>query len=314
MTTPRAVAIVGATASGKSALSHSIALASGGDVEILCVDAMSVYRGMDLATAKPSRQERALVAYHLLDLVDASEEYSLEEFQRAARHAANDVRARGHRVLYVGGTGLYGRAVIDDLEIPGRYPVIRATLDARAESELPTLYAELAALDPLAASRMEPTNERRVVRALEVTLGSGRPFSSFGAGLTTYPPSAVAQVGLRVDVGELDRRVEARFRQWLDEGLLDEIRALAANPAGISKTARQAVGYRQLLAHVEEGADLEACVIEALTHSRRLARRQRSWFERDPRVEWFDDPGAAYERVTTLLGLDGAVVRDWEPT
>ncbi|MDE3223273.1 MAG: tRNA (adenosine(37)-N6)-dimethylallyltransferase MiaA, partial [Acidobacteriota bacterium] len=194
MTVPRAVAVVGATASGKSALAHAVALESGGDVEILCVDAMSVYRGMDLATAKPSRRERELVAYHLLDLVDASDEYSLEEFQRAARRAAKEVRARGHRVLYVGGTGLYGRAVIDDLEIPGRYPTIRATLDARAASELPALYAELTALDPLAASRMEPTNERRILRALEVTLGAGRPFSSFGAGLSAYPPSTVAQV------------------------------------------------------------------------------------------------------------------------
>ncbi|MDE3044126.1 MAG: tRNA (adenosine(37)-N6)-dimethylallyltransferase MiaA [Acidobacteriota bacterium] len=303
MTVPRAVAVVGATASGKSALAHAVALECGGDVEILCVDAMSVYRGMDLATAKPSRRERELVAYHLLDLVDASDEYSLEEFQRAARRAAKEVRARGHRVLYVGGTGLYGRAVIDDLEIPGRYPTIRATLDARAASELPALYAELTALDPLAASRMEPTNERRILRALEVTLGAGRPFSSFGAGLSAYPPSTVAQVGLRVELAELDRRVEARFRRWLDEGLLDEIRNLTANPAGISKTARQAVGYRQLLAHVEDGVDLETCVRDALIQSRRLARRQRSWFERDPRIEWFDDPRAAHERVATLLSL-----------
>lgn len=302
MTKERAVAIVGATASGKSALAHDVARASEGYVEILCVDAMTVYRGMDLATAKPTLEERREVRYHLIDLVSASEEFSVEQFQRRAREAAHEVWSRGHVVLYVGGTGLYGRAVIDQLEIPGRYPEVRAQLEARAGGDLTSLYGELARLDPIAASRMEPSNERRVVRALEVTLGSGRPFSSFGSGLRTYPTTAVAQVGLRVDTATLDARVEARFRDWLARGLLDEVRALAASPAGLSKTARQAVGYRQLLAHVEQGAEFDACVDEALTQSRRLARRQRSWFERDPRVAWFDDPAEARDHVRALLG------------
>lgn len=302
MTSERAVAIVGATASGKSALAHDIARSSEGYVEILSVDAMTVYRGMDLATAKPTPEERREVRYHLIDLVAASEEFSVEEFQRRARDAAREVWSRGHAVLYVGGTGLYGRAVIDQLEIPGRYPEVRAQLEARAATELAALYDELAQLDPVAAARMEPTNERRVVRALEVTLGAGRPFSSFGSGLRTYPTTSVAQVGLRVDTSTLDVRVEARFRDWLARGLLDEVRSLAASPDGLSKTARQAVGYRQLLAHVEDGAALDACVDDALTQSRRLARRQRSWFERDPRVAWFDDPTEARERVRALLG------------
>lgn len=302
MTSERAVAIVGATASGKSALAHDIARSSEGYVEILCVDAMTVYRGMDLATAKPTPDERREVRYHLIDLVGASEEFSVEEFQGRAREAAREVWSRGHAVLYVGGTGLYGRAIIDQLEIPGRFPEVRAQLEARAATELGALYEELVQLDPVAAARIEPNNERRVVRALEVTLGAGRPFSSFGSGLRTYPTTSVAQVGLRVDTSTLDARVEVRFRDWLARGLLNEVRALAASPEGLSKTARQAVGYRQLLAHVEDGAALEVCVEDALTQSRRLARRQRSWFERDPRVEWFDDPAQARDRVRALLG------------
>ena len=253
--------------------------------------------------------ERAEVPYHLLDLVDPDEEFTVAQFQRAAREALDVVGARGHRALYVGGTGLYGRAVLDDLEIPGRYPQVRAALEARA-GDLPALYAELAALDPVAASRMEATNERRVLRALEVTLGAGRPFSSFGAGLRTYPASRVVQVGLRVEPEELDQRIEARFHAWLVGGLVEEVAALAARPAGLSRTARQAVGYRELLAHFEDGAAFGPCVVEAIAASRRLARRQRRWFERDPRVEWFEDAARARERVRGVLNGANGFVRD----
>lgn len=295
----RAVALVGPTASGKSALAHGVACERG-DAEILCVDAMTVYRGMDIGTAKPTPEERSDVPYHLLDLVEADEEFTVAQFQRAARDAAARVAARGHRVLYVGGTGLYGRAVLDDLDIPGVYPAVRERLEARLD-DLPALYAELVALDPLAASRMEPTNARRMVRALEVTLGAGRPFSSFGAGLRAYPPARVVQVGLRVDPDELDWRIETRFHAWLVAGLLDEVAALARRPQGLSRTARQAAGYRELLRHVEDGADLATCVVDAIAASRRLARRQRRWFERDPRIEWFDDAADARSRVLDVL-------------
>jgi tRNA dimethylallyltransferase len=303
-----AVALVGPTASGKSALAHALARASR-DVEILCVDAMTVYRGMDIATAKPTVAERREVSYHLLDLVDPDEEFTVAQFQAAAREAAEQVWWTGGAVLYVGGTGLYGRAVIDDLEIPGRYPEVRASLEQRV-AEPEALYAELVALDPLAASRMEATNLRRVVRALEVTLGSGRPFSSYGAGLVTYGPTRVVQVGLRVSDATLDERIEARFLRWMDEGLLDEVTALARRAGGLSRTARQAVGYRELLRHVEEGEALEVCVREAITQSRRLARRQRRWFTRDPRIEWFDDPAEAGARVVAVLNDPDGFVRD----
>ncbi|MGC1419561.1 MAG: tRNA (adenosine(37)-N6)-dimethylallyltransferase MiaA [Acidimicrobiales bacterium] len=305
-----AVALVGPTASGKSALAHRLALTSDGDLEILAVDAMTVYRGMDLATAKPTQAQRGEVAYHLLDLVEPSEEFTVAAFQTAAREAAADVWQRGGSVLYVGGTGLYGRAVLDNFDIPSQYPHLRSQLDARAEHELSDLYARLTELDPLAASRMEPTNVRRVVRALEVTLGSGRAFSSYGAGLRTYGPVRVVQVGIRCDLDDLDERITSRFHAWLEDGLLDEVEGLAKAPGGLSRTARQAVGYRELLRHVEGGEPLEACVNDAIAQSRRLARRQRSWFQRDPRIEWFDEPNAAGQRLRDVLGSPDGFVRD----
>jgi tRNA dimethylallyltransferase len=305
-----AVALVGPTASGKSALAHSLAFEQHDQVEILCVDAMTVYRGMDLATAKPTRIERTEVSYHLLDLVAPSEEFTVAQFQEVARAAAADVWRAGHKVLYVGGTGLYGRAVLDDLAIPRQFPSVRALLDERAHDELPALYAELEALDPLAASRMEATNARRIVRALEVTLGAGRPFSSYGEGLATYGPTRVVQVALQSDFEQLDLRIASRFRSWMDDGLLEEVTSLASAPGGMSRTARQAVGYRELLRHVEDGADLEACVEDAIIQSRRLARRQRSWFLRDPRIEWFDDAERARARLLAVLNGPHGYVRD----
>jgi tRNA dimethylallyltransferase len=213
-------------------------------------------------------------------------------------------------VVYVGGTGLYGRAVIDDLDIPARYPDVRRVLEERAQGGLPQLYDELRVLDPLAASRIEATNERRVVRALEVTLGAERPFSSYGEGLLTYGAVRVVQIGLDAAPEVLDERIATRFRTWMDEGLLDEVSRLAAAPGGLGRTARQAVGYRELLRHLEDGAGLESCVNEAIAQSRRLARRQRSWFRRDPRVEWFDEPAAARERLEAVLGGDETFMED----
>lgn len=309
VTSAPAAALVGPTASGKSRLAHELAKERG-DLELISVDAMSVYRGMDLATAKPTAFERSEVTYHLIDLVEPSEEFTVAEFQREARAARTTIAGNQHAALYVGGTGLYGRAVLDDLDIPGLFPEIKAELEERAERELALLYAELSTLDPLAASRIEPTNARRIVRALEVTLGSNRPFSSYGEGLMTYGPPRVIQVGLDVELAVLDARIEQRFRAWMDEGLLGEVTRLAERPGGLGRTARQAVGYRQLLSHLEEGAPLEKCVSDAITQSRRLARRQRAWFRRDPRVEWFSDPEAARARLNEVLNDADSRVRD----
>ncbi len=290
------VALVGVTASGKSEAALELARRRG-DVEIVSVDSMCVYRGMDVGTAKPSHAQRAEVRHHLLDLVDPDEEFTVSEFQRAAHEALGDIAHRGRHALLVGGTGLYLRAVLDGLQFPGRFPAVKEALESELDegrAGVPDLHARLASLDPRGAGRMEPTNRRRVVRALEVTLGSGRPFSSFGPGLEAYPPSPVPIIGLAIAPEEVDRRIELRMACWVESGLLDEVRALAARPAGISRTARQALGYRELLAHVEGGTPLDACVEEAVRRTRSFARRQASWLRRDPRIVWADrDKGIA---------------------
>ena len=265
---------------------------------------------MDIGTAKPSKLEQKEVPYHLIDLINPNEEFNVSQFQSEARDASDMVRNLGGAVLYVGGTGLYGRAVLDNLEIPGQFPSVRAELDEKAKTDLDGLYRQLQELDPLAASRMESNNERRITRALEVTLGSGKPFSSFGAGLREYGPVRVVQVGLSPDIDQLNVRIEERFRTWMEQGLLEEVSALASSPGGLSRTARQAVGYRELLRHIETGAALEECVTDAITQSRRLARRQRSWFNRDPRIEWFAEPDDAAKRLREVLSSPDGFVRD----
>jgi tRNA dimethylallyltransferase len=289
-----AVAIVGTTGSGKSAVALAVAGACP-SVEIVSVDSMSVYRGMDLGTAKPSVAARRRVVHHLIDLVDPCEAFTVLQFQEAAHEAMDAIAGRGNVPLLVGGTGLYLRAVVDDLAIPGRWPQVANALEAEIEATGPgsieVLHARLARLDPLGASRIGPANRRRVVRALEVTIGSGRPFSSFGPGLSAYPPTPAVLIGLPYVPEVVDRRITERFEAWLQDGLLDEVRALAARPQGLSRTARQAVGYRELLAHVESGEELSACVEAAIRRTQVLARRQWAWFRRDPRIRWVD-PGA----------------------
>ena len=285
--------LVGATATGKSALALAIARRAGdgdGDgrpVELVTADSMQVYRGMDIGTAKPTTQERAEVPHHLIDLVDPSEDFSVAQFQAAARRALEDIAARGHRAVVVGGTGLYVRSLVDGLTIPGQWPDIRADLEA--EPDTTALHLRLHELDPVAATRMEPGNRRRIVRALEVTLGSGRPFSDHGPGLEAYPPVPFHLVGLALDRDERNRRIEARFHRMLDDGLLDEVRRLVEpGRPPLSRTAGQALGYRELLRHVEDGEPLDACVEEAIRRTRQFARRQEAWFRRDPRIRWFE--------------------------
>jgi tRNA dimethylallyltransferase len=298
------VVLVGTTASGKSDIAVAVASARRG-VEIVSVDSMSVYRGMDIATAKPSTSDRRAVRHHLVDLVDPAEEFTVSMFQRAARDALVDISARRRRALLVGGTGLYVAAVVDDLTLPGRWPEVSKALEAEADEAggCATLYGRLAELDPEAATRTTPENRRRIVRALEVTIGSGRPFSSFGPGLEAYRPTRFVQVGIRFDPARVDTRIEERFAHWMDAGLLDEVRALAARPAGLSRTARQALGYRELLEHLEGRVPLVEAVERAVQRTRAFARRQWAWFRRDPRISWVGDD----EDPSEVLGaaLDG---------
>jgi tRNA dimethylallyltransferase len=304
----RHLALVGTTASGKSAVAFEIAR-SRPDIELVSVDSMCVYRGMDIGTAKPTPAQRAEVPHHLLDLADPSEDYSVSRFQAAARAALDGIEARGHHALLVGGTGLYLQAVVDDLELPGQWPEVAAELEAEADRPggVGTLHARLAGLDPVAAGRMRPSNRRRVVRALEVTLGSGRRFSSFGPGLAAYPASRFRLVGLRLPAAVVARRIEERFLAQLDAGFLDEVRVLAERAPGLSRTARQALGYRELLAHVEQEVPLDEATADGIRRTWSFARRQRAWFGRDPRITWIEpaDPGGhanPLAAIPTLLG------------
>ncbi|WP_419926718.1 tRNA (adenosine(37)-N6)-dimethylallyltransferase MiaA [Candidatus Poriferisocius sp.] len=282
---PPALAIVGVTACGKSALALDVARRLG-DAEIISVDSMQVYREMDIGTAKPTDAERDEVRHHLIDVADPSQDYSLTMFQQAARQARSEIADRGRAAVLVGGTGLYLRAVIDDLEIPGRFPETEAVLEEEPDTE--ALHRRLGELDPVAAARMAPTNRRRIIRALEVTVGSGRPFSSYGPGLSTYPPRDTLQIGLRLSRAEIDRRIEQRCRQQMADGFLAEAEALASRRPPLSRTASQALGYRELLAHLNGQMSLDEAVALAVTRTRRFARRQERWFRRDPRIIWLD--------------------------
>jgi len=296
------VVLVGTTASGKSAVALEVARRLG-DVEILSVDSMSVYRELDIGTAKPTAAVRAEIPHHLVDLVDPAEEFTVAQFQRAATAALAVVAERRHLPLLVGGTGLYVRSVVDDLDLPGRWPAVRAELEADAGSpdRLAALHARLRRLDPVAAARTTATNERRIVRALEVTLGSGRPFSSFGPGLESYPPTRFTLIGLRFLRAPVDQEIEARVADWLAAGWLEEVRRLVARPAGLSRTARQALGYQELLAHLDGSISLDEAVEAAVRRTRSFARRQWAWFRRDPRVHWVDSRREATDAVAAAL-------------
>ena len=302
---PPPLAILGTTASGKSSLAMELARRRG-DVELVSVDSMQVYRGMDLGTAKPTPAEQAEVRHHVIDLVDPWEPFEVHSFQQAVAAALADIASRDRRAVLVGGTGMYLQAVVDGFEIPGRFPEVAAQLEADPDTR--AMHARLTKLDPLAASRMEPDNRRRVVRALEVTLGSGRPFSSFGPGVSSHPPTPIRLVGVRLPQPAVAERIEARYHQQVADGFLDEVQRLHAGP-DLSRTAAQALGYRELLAHVAaraEGRDeptFDDALDEAIRRTRAFARRQRAWFRRDPRITWLDaehDPSGLVEDLEAL--------------
>ena len=290
--------ILGATASGKSALALEVARLAG-DVEIVSVDSMQVYRGMDIGTAKPSSGEQAEICHHLLDLCDPEEEFSVALYQSAARAALASIRARGKRAVLVGGTGLYLRAIVDELEMPAQYPEARASIEGTPDTN--ALYQRLLELDPIAAARIEPSNRRRLVRALEVTIGSGRPFSSYGPGLTAYPAVPFHLVGIQRDRADLDRRIALRYEQQMGQGFLQEVARLAERREGLSVTAGYALGYRELIEVVRGVRSLPEALEQARTRTRRFARRQQRWFRRDSRIRWRAATDNSVADAATLL-------------
>jgi len=267
-----------------------------GHTEIVSVDSMQVYRGMDIGTAKPTSKERAEVPHHLLDLAEPDERFTVARFQDEADKAIAAIETRGHRALLVGGTGLYLQAVVDRLAVPGEWPDVREELDATGTEGL---YRRLESADPRAAARIDPANRRRVLRALEVTLGSGRPFSSFGPGIDAYPATPFRLTGVWLPRAALAGRIDARLRAQIAAGFLDE--AVALEPR-MSPTARQALGYKELLDHAAGRCTLEEAFDTAARRTRGFSRRQRMWFRRDPRITWLGTAGDPLDLLPVLLG------------
>jgi tRNA dimethylallyltransferase len=275
------IVIVGPTASGKSKLAISLARQLG-SCQIISADAMAVYRGMDIGTAKPTAAERAEMPHHLIDVVEPTEDFGMAQFQEQAQVALTDIEGSGDRPIVVGGTGLYVRSIVDNFEAPPRFPAVVVELEREIRTS--KLFERLVELDPQAATKMEPTNRRRIVRALEVTVGSGRPFSSFGPGVDAYPPTRFVQIGLEIDREVMDQAISDRYDRQMTAGFLQEVAQLPP----LSKTAGQALGYRELLLHIGGELSLDAALEEATSRTRRFARRQQRWFRRDPRIRWLD--------------------------
>jgi tRNA dimethylallyltransferase len=295
------ITVVGATATGKSGLSLRLAAALHG--EVINADSMQLYRGMDIGTAKLTPAERAGVPHHLLDIWDVTEAASVSEYQRLARRAIAGIHGRGLIPILVGGSGLYVRAVIDELDFPGTDPAVRGRLEDELAAVGPAaLHARLAEADPAAAAAILASNGRRIVRALEVIELSGRPFSAELPGYGSRYD--VQQVGLALPRAELDRRIDRRVTGMWREGLVGEVRALAERGLRDGRTASRALGYAQVLRFLDGEWTEEQAAAETAKATRRFARRQESWFRRDPRITWIPagDPAAGSKALAHLSG------------
>ena len=292
------VVILGPTASGKSDVAMAVAAAAPFEVHIVAADAMQVYRGMDIGTAKPTRDDQARVKHHCLDTVDPWERHTVAMWHDDLDEARRDIERAGARAILVGGTGLYVTAAVDGLDLPGEWPEIRAELEN--EPDAAALHARLVTLDPVAASRIEPNNRRRLVRALEVCLGSGAPFSSFGDGVAAYPPTHVVQIGIRWERDTLRRRIASRVNSMVERGLVDEVRTLMADPRGLSRTARQALGYKEIIDHLDGRCSLEDAIDAVTLRTGQFAVRQERWYRRDPRIKWIDVTGDPVDEIAPV--------------
>ncbi|MGY1795954.1 tRNA (adenosine(37)-N6)-dimethylallyltransferase MiaA [Geodermatophilus sp. SYSU D00525] len=285
MTPPPVVAVVGPTATGKTALAVTLAQRLGG--EVVNADSMQLYRGMDIGTAKPDLAERRGVPHHLLDVWSVRQAASVAEYARLARAEIDRLRASGVLPLLVGGSGLYVRAVLDDLDMPGTDPAVRARLQAELEESGPAaMHARLAAVDPAAAAAVLPSNGRRIVRALEVVEITGRPFRATLPEPRPHYPAVV--VGLDREPAELDERVAVRVDRMWAAGFVAEVEALVAEGLREGPTASRALGYAQVLAQFDGELTPDEARERTVGTTRRFVRRQRSWFHRDATTTWFD--------------------------
>ena len=284
----KVLAIVGPTASGKSALAMQVAAEKG--AEIVSVDSACVYRGMDIGTVKPSLQDRRSVPHHMIDIANPGETLTVAQFQAAAREACRDIASRSRGPLLVGGSGLYYRAVIDPLEFPGTDRAVRMRIAAEGSAVgAAALHKRLARLDPQAADRIHEANLRRTVRALEVLEVTGRPFSSFRTAWESHESIyELAAAGLLVERSELDRRIDKRVDDLIAQGLAEEVSKLVAAGFRSSVTSVQALGYAQILDYLDGLVTLDEAVIATKRATRSFARRQMTWFKADPRIRWFE--------------------------
>jgi tRNA dimethylallyltransferase len=282
------IAVVGATATGKSGVATALARALGG--EVVNADSMQLYQGMDIGTAKEPAAARQGVPHHLLDIWPVTRTANVAEYQRLARAAIDDIIARGHVPVLVGGSGLYVRAALDDLNFYGTDPGIRTRLESElAEAGAAGLHARLATLDPAAAAAILPSNGRRIVRALEVIELTGGPFTAtMPAYEQARPGPQAVQLGLALPRPELDQRIAARVEAMWQAGFEAEVKDLVHAGLRDGRTASRALGYQQMLRHLDGELTLDEARQETVRATRRFARRQESWFRRDPRVRWLD--------------------------
>jgi tRNA dimethylallyltransferase len=254
-----------------------------GNTHIVVCDAMQVYKRMDIGTAKPTTEDQQIVQHHCIDLVAPSARFTVSDYQKDARAAVAKIHEAGANALVVAGTGLYLTSLIDELSFPGEWPAVRAEL--QREPDVAALYRHLKALDPVAAKNIERSNRRRIERALEVCIGSGKPFSDNAPGTGAYPDNGVVQIGLLWPRDVLVKRVESRVKTMLQRGFLEEVAQLRKDGA-MSQTARQALGYAELNRHLDGRCTLDQAVGDIVTHTRQFAVRQERWFRRDPRIRW----------------------------
>ena len=296
----RPIAVVGPTASGKSALGLALAHELGG--EVVNVDSMQLYRGMDIGTAKLTVAEREGIPHHQLDVWDVTETASVARFQAAAIADVEDILARGKVPILVGGSMLYVQSLVDDWQFPPTDPDVRARYEQRlAEIGIDALHAELAAADPAAAAVIEDKDPRRTVRALEVIELTGRPFQASQPPKDAPPRWGTTILGLRTRSDWLNPRIEQRTRQMFERGLVAEVDYLVADHGLVAdSTAGRAIGYAQVLAARAGELTWDEAVERTITGTRRYVRRQRSWFNRDPRIHWLD---AAADPATAALEL-----------
>jgi tRNA dimethylallyltransferase len=286
------ITVVGATATGKSDLALDLAGRLGG--EIINTDSMQFYRGMDIGTAKLPVDERRGIPHHLIDILDVTEEANVQDFQARARAAIADIRERGLRPILVGGSGLYVRAAVDHMEFPGTDPEVRARLEAEVATDRWALHQKLRKLDPKAAEKITVNDQRRIARALEVIELTGRPFSAQLPDYQEIEPTI--HLGLSMDRAILHERIATRVELMWDQGWVDEVRRLLDVGLAEGKTASRAIGYAQIQRHLSGELTAAEAKEETTIRTRQFARRQDTWFRRDPRIHWFDGSAADAEQ------------------